>query len=260
MRFIEVTRDGPITQVMLNRPDVLNALNIEMHYELHEAFDAFAADPQQLICLVTGAGDRAFCAGSDVRAAAASDTPIANYPPSGYAGLTQRFDCDKPIIAAVNGLALGGGFELILACDIVIASERASFGLPEPLIGAIALAGGLHRLARRVPLNLAMGLIMTSRRLDVREAFQYGLVNEVAAHDDLMITARRWCDEILKASPVAIQTSKALVRRGLAEPDVDAALRHQSAYPEFVAWAASNDFTEGLQAFAERRPPHWTGT
>ncbi|MEJ5979171.1 enoyl-CoA hydratase-related protein [Novosphingobium sp. PS1R-30] len=257
---VAVTRDGPVSWVTINRPEALNALDVATHYALHDAFDAFAADPEQLICVVTGAGPRAFCVGSDVKAAAAADTAIATYPASGYAGLTTRFDCDKPFIAMVNGLALGGGFEIALACDIVIAAETAQFGLPEPLVGAIALAGGLHRLARRIPYNLAMGLILTSRRIDAAEALRQGLVNEVVAPEELAATVKRWCDDILKASPVAIQASKAIVRQGLAEPDVETALARQAAYPAFERWKNSADFAEGLRAFAERRPPAWTNS
>lgn len=260
MQFVDVARDGPVTVVTLNRPDVMNALNIEMHFELHEAFDAFAADPEQRVCVITGAGERAFCAGSDIKAAAAAETAIADYPPSGYAGLTARFDCDKPFIAAVNGVALGGGFEIALACDIVVAAEHAQFALPEPRVGAIAMGGGLHRLARRLPVNLAMGMILSSRPMNAPDAHQCGIVNEVLPAEALMSGVRRWCDDIVRASPVAIQASKAIVRRGLAEPDVETALRHQSGYPEFAAWRESHDFAEGFRAFTERRPPRWSGS
>lgn len=259
MDFVSVDRDGPVTTVTLDRPEVMNAINQQMHHELQQAFDEFAADPSQLVCVVTGAGDRAFCAGSDVRAASQASSAIPEYPRCGYAGITERFDCDKPIIAAVNGLALGGGFEIALACDIVIASDKASFGLPEPLVGAIALAGGLHRLARRLPLNIAMGMILTSRRMGAAEAVQLGLVNEVVAPADLMDRVRGWCDDILKASPVAIRASKAITRRGLEEAGVEAAMRSQASYPEFAAWRDSADFVEGIKAFGERRAPRWTG-
>lgn len=167
MQHILVTQAGAITTVTLNRPAVMNAINAEMHYELQAAFDAFARDETQHVCVVTGAGDRAFCAGSDLKAAVRDGH--RDYPASGYAGLIERFDCPKPIIAAVNGLALGGGFEVALACDIIIASDTASFGLPEPLVGAVALGGGLHRLARQIGLKQAMGLILTSRRVSADE-------------------------------------------------------------------------------------------
>ena len=131
MEFITVERAARVTTITLNRPRVMNAINPAMHVELQTAFDDFAADPEQFICVVTGAGERAFCAGSDLKAL----DRHGGYPKNGYAGLIERFDLNKPVIAAVNGLALGGGFEIALACDLIIASENAGFGLPEPWSG-----------------------------------------------------------------------------------------------------------------------------
>lgn len=259
MENIIVARNGPVTTVTLNRPEALNALSVAMHGELAAAFDAFATDDGQQVCVVTGAGETAFCAGSDVKAAAAAGGLPGEYPPGGYAGLAARFDCPKPFIAAVNGVALGGGFELALACDLIIAVDHASFGLPEPLIGAVALGGGLHRLVRQLPLKQAMGLILSSRRISAEAALGLGLVNEVVPAADLMGVVRHWCRDILRASPVAIRASKATALRGLGEPDLAAALSGQHAYPEFAAWWESEDLREGLAAFAEKRPPEWRG-
>ncbi|WP_068076627.1 enoyl-CoA hydratase-related protein [Novosphingobium lentum] len=258
MQFITATRDGPVTTITLNRPEVMNAINIAMHHELQDAFDAFAGDDSQFVCVVTGAGERAFCAGSDLKAAAVSGLP-PEYPRSGYAGLIERFDCPKPFIAAVNGVALGGGFEVALACDIIVASDTASFGLPEPLVGAVALGGGLHRLARQVGLKQAMGAILTARRIPADEGLRMGFVNEVVPAAGLAAATRRWVDQILRGSPMAVRTSKAVVQRGLEEPSVEIAMRHQQDYPEFVAWRASDDAIEGPRAFAEKRSPVWTG-
>ena len=146
MNSSRVERDGPITTVTLNRPEVMNALHSPAHFELGEVFDAFAADPEQWVAIVTGAGERAFSAGNDLKHQAGGGK--MGSPPSGFAGLTTRFDLTKPLIAAVNGVAMGGGFEIALACDIIIASENAVFALPEPRVGLAALAGGLHRLPR----------------------------------------------------------------------------------------------------------------
>ena len=255
MEFITVATDGPVTMITLNRPEVMNCINPAMHHELQAAFDAFAADTSQFVCVVTGAGERAFCAGSDLKA---RDLGAA-YPASGYAGLIERFDLDKPVIAAVNGLALGGGFEVALACDIIIASEAASFGLPEPLVGAVALGGGMHRLARQIGLKQAMGMILTSARVSAAEGYRVGFVNEVVEPAELSATVRRWCDAILKASPMSIRASKQTVMRGLDEPSLEAAISNQTAYPAYVAWRTSEDAREGPRAFAEKRPPVWVG-
>lgn len=242
-----------ITTITLNRPDVMNALHPETHFELDAALNAFSTDPAQKICVLTGAGDKAFCAGTDLKAIDAH----RGYPASGYGGLIERFDLDKPVIAAVNGLALGGGFELALACDLIIASETARFGLPEPLVGAVALGGGLHRLARQIGTKAALGMILTSRFMTADAALSCGLVNEVVAPQDLMSATRAWCADILRASPVAIRASKQTVYRGLDEPSLATALRNQSSYPAFRDWMESADAREGPQAFAEKRVPKW---
>src|SRR5271155_5533169 len=158
--FIEIAKMDRITTITLNRPAVMNAINPEMHAELQAAFDDFAADPEQFVAVVTGAGEKAFCAGSDLKVL----DRHSRYPKNGYAGLIERYDLAKPVIAAVNGLALGGGVAIALACAVGVASESASFGLPEPLVGAVALGGGLHRLTRQIGLKRAMGMILTSQR------------------------------------------------------------------------------------------------
>jgi crotonobetainyl-CoA hydratase len=254
-----VTRQGPVTIVTLNRPQAMNAVTPAMHAALEAIFTDFAEDDEAQICVVTGAGPRAFCAGSDIKSAAANRGLQAAYGEHGYGGLAERFDCPKPFIAAVNGLALGGGFEIALACDLIIASANASFGLPEPLIGAVALGGGLHRLARQMPLKQAMGLVLASRRLSAAEAFAAGLVNEVVAPEELAAATSRWCSEILKGAPPAIRASKATMLRGLGEADLADAMNHQLDYPEFLEWLNSEDLKEGLASFAEKRPPAWQG-
>lgn len=258
MDFITVTKANHVTTVTFNRPEVMNAINGGMHNELQVAFDDFAADDDQYVCVVTGAGSRAFCAGSDLKAVALrGEHPV--YPRSGYAGLIERFDCPKPIIAAVNGLALGGGFEVALACDVIIAVESASFGLPEPLVGAVALGGGLHRLAREIGPKQAMGMILTARRVSAAEGLRLGFVNEVVADDQLDAAVARWVAQIVRGAPPALRASKDVVYRGLDEPSVAAAMANQAHYPAFVAWRASADAKEGPLAFAEKRAPNWTG-
>jgi crotonobetainyl-CoA hydratase len=256
-RHIQVEQRGRVTWVTLNRPEKMNAINSEMHDELQSAFDAFAADPESFVCVVTGAGNRAFCAGSDLSAKALGEHKP--YPASGYAGLIERFDCPKPFIAAVNGFALGGGFEVALACDLIIAVEGASFGLPEPLVGAVALGGGMHRLARQIGLKQAMGMILTSRRVSAAEGAALGFVNEVVPAGELEAAVIRWCEAILKGAPPSIRASKESVMRGLDEPSLGAAISGQEGYPAYAAWRASEDAREGPLAFSEKRPPVWKG-
>lgn len=256
MDRVLVGREGPVTTVTLNRPDAMNALTPGMHRLLEEAFNGFAEDDSQRVCVVTGAGERAFCAGSDLKLAAVEGLPDI-YPPHGYAGLAERFDCPKPFIAAVNGLALGGGFEIALACDIVIAADNARFGLPEPLVGAIALGGGLHRLVRQIGLKTAMGLILSSRQIGADEALRLGLINEVVPSPGLAGAVRGWCHDILKGSPMAIRASKATVMRGLDEASLAQAMERQASWPEFAAWRNGSDLIEGMAAFRAKRDPEW---
>lgn len=256
-QFIKVDRDGPVTTITLNRPDVMNALHSPAHFEMDEALNAFAADPEQWVGVITGAGDRAFSAGNDLKWQATGGEMRS--PPSGFAGLTSRFDLDKPLIAAVNGVAMGGGFEIALACDLIIAAEEAVFALPEPRVGLAALAGGLHRLPRAIGVKRAMGMILTGRRVSAREGLELGFVNEVVPRAELMAAARRWASQIGECSPMSIRASKSAVLRGLDEPSLEAALRGQSRYEAVAALFKSEDFVEGPRAFAQKRPPQWKG-
>ncbi len=255
--FIKVERDGPVTTVILNRPEVMNALHSPAHFELHEAFDAFAADPEQWVAIVTGAGDRAFSAGNDLKHQAGGGKMES--PPSGFAGLTSRFDLTKPLIAAVNGVAMGGGFEIALACDLIVASDNATFALPEPRVGLAALAGGLHRLPRMIGQKQALGMILTGRRVSAAEGQVLGFVNEVTPPGELLSAARRWAGQICELSPMSIRASKEAVYRGLDEPTLEAAIKGQNRYPAVGALFKSEDFVEGPMAFAQKRAPVWKG-
>ena len=254
--FLSVTCADRVTTLMLNRPESMNALNPALHEELERARDAFAADAGQCVCVITGAGPRAFCAGSDLKIAAAQDS-FGTYPAHGYAGIVERFDLDKPVIAAVNGVAMGGGFELALACDLIIAADTARFGLPEPRVGAVALGGGVHRLARQIGMKAAMGMVLTARPVTAQEGLALGFVNEVVPAAELETATRCWIDQILACSPIAIEASKQTLLRGLDEPSLADALRNQAGYPKFAAWLASDDKREGPRAFAEKRAPRW---
>ncbi len=254
-RYIQVAREGRLTTVTIARPEAHNALNAEAHEELAAAFDAFATDPEQWVAIITGAGEKAFCAGHDLKQQAAGGGMAT--PPSGFAGLTSRFDMAKPVIAAVNGVAMGGGFEIVLACDIVVADARAVFALPEPKVGLAALAGGLQRLPRVIGLKRAMGMMLTGRRIGAEEGERLGFVNEVV-EGDVLGAARRWADEILACSPMSVRATKEAVLRGLDTP-TDRFLAEQWKYPGVAAMMASQDAVEGPAAFAEKRAPVWSG-
>src|SRR4249919_3848012 len=213
LKFSKVTRKGPVTIITLSRPEVYNALHIDAHFELNKVFDDFSSDPEQWVAIVTGAGDKAFCAGNDLKWQAAGGK--RGWDKGGFAGLTARFDCDKPIIAAVNGVAMGGGFEIALACDLIIASENAVFALPEPRVGLAALAGGVHRLPRAIGTKQAMGMILTGRRVGPDEGRQLGFVNDVVPTGEAVAGAKRWAEMILECSPMSVRASKQAAYQGL---------------------------------------------
>ena len=256
--YINVESADHIMRITLNRPEVLNAINQEMHDELQAAFDAFAADDEQYLAVVSGAGERAFSAGSDLKAIAQAGKPNV-YPASGYAGLIERYDLDKPVIAAVDGVAVGGGFEVALACDILIATTRSRFGLPEPMVGAVALGGGMHRLARQVGLKHAMGLVLSADIIDAERGFQMGFITELVTPEALEQTVDDWCERILRCAPLATRASKQTIMRGLNEPGLESAMQAQTGYPAFARWQTSDDRQEGAKAFAEKRSPNWQG-
>jgi len=257
LQFCKVEREGPLTIVTINRPEVMNAVHPPAHFELAGVFDDFAADPGQWVAIVTGAGERAFSAGNDLKYQAGGGKMSS--PPSGFGGLSSRFDLDKPLIAAVNGIAMGGGFEIALACDIIVAADTAIFALPEPRVGLAALAGGLHRLPRVIGEKRAMGMILTGRRVSAKEGLELGFVNQVVPAGDLMTAAKKWAAQILELSPMSIRASKQAVQKGLTEPSVEQALKNQSKYPAVAAMFRSEDFIEGPRAFAEKRPAQWKG-
>jgi enoyl-CoA hydratase/carnithine racemase len=258
--FVQVERAGRITVVTINRPEVMNALHIPAHAEFDAVFNDFAADPDQWVAIVTGAGDRAFSAGNDLKYTAAGGAGgDVKMPASGFAGLTDRYDLTKPVIAAVNGVAMGGGFEIALACDIIIASESAVFSLPEPRVGLAALAGGLHRLPRTIGEKRALSMILTARRVSAEEGKALGFVSAVTKPEELMATAHKMAEEICTLSPMAVRAAKEAVYRGLNEDSVAAAIKNQWEYPAMKALWTSDDVKEGPRAFAEKRAPQWKG-
>ncbi|MFV3126689.1 enoyl-CoA hydratase-related protein [Niveispirillum sp. KHB5.9] len=254
-RYVDVSREGRLTIVTLNRPDAHNALNSEAHLELEAVFDAFAADGDQWAAIITGAGAKAFCAGHDLKQQAAGGG--LDLPPTGFAGLTSRFDLTKPVIAAVNGVAMGGGFEIALACDLVVASAGAVFALPEPRVGLAALGGGIQRLSRSIGFHRAMDMMLTGRRVTAAEGLALGFINEVA-ETDVMAAARRRAAAILACSPMSVRATKQAALRGL-DTSLEDGIGGQWKYPAMQAMLTSQDAVEGPVAFAEKRAPQWQG-
>jgi crotonobetainyl-CoA hydratase len=251
-RFCKVEDEGRLRIVTINRPEVLNALHSEAHWEFDAIWNEFVADPELWVGIITGTGERAFSAGNDLKVQAAGRR--GPRPKTGFAGLSHRFDLEKPLIAAVNGIAMGGGFETALACDIVVAAENAVFALPEPRVGLIA-GSGVHRLPRMIPQKWALGMILTGRRVSAQEGYAMGFVNEVVPEGEALAGAKRWAAQILECSPMAIRASKQSVYRSLDEPTLGAAMH--TTYPAVAANLASEDYIEGPKAFSEKRRPNW---
>jgi enoyl-CoA hydratase/carnithine racemase len=253
--FCRVEREGQLTIVTITRPQVMNALHPPACAELSQVFDDFEADPEQWVAILTGEGDRAFSAGNDLKYQAQGSRLV--WPPAGFGGITNRFQMEKPVIAAVNGLALGGGCEMVLACDLAVAAETASLGLPEPLVGQLALGGGLHRIPRQIPSKHAMGMLLTGRRVPAREALAMGLLNEVVPEGQALEGARRWAQMILACAPLSVRASKRVALDTLSHPTLEAA--NEASYDAVRAALKSADFIEGPRAFAEKRKPRWQG-
>lgn len=253
--FISVEREGRLTLITLQRPESHNALNYEAHEELQNAFDEFAEDDNQWVAILTGSGTKAFCAGHDLKQQV-NDANLST-PSKGFGGLASRFDLNKPVIAAVNGVAMGGGFELALACDIIVASANASFALPEAKVGLAALAGGMQRLPQLVGLKRGMGMLLTGKRVSAAQGVEYGFVNEIT-DGDVLALAKRWANEILACSPLSVRATKEAVLKGIDVP-VQQALVEQWDYPQVKSMLGSQDAVEGPKAFAEKRQPVWVG-
>jgi crotonobetainyl-CoA hydratase len=255
-QFCHYEVDGPVLVITIDRPQVLNALHPQGHRELAQAFDRYRDDPSLRVALLTGMGERAFCVGSDLKALAASGDH--SKPESGFAGITTRFDLWKPVIAVVNGLCLGGGAEIVAACDLAIAADDAEFAFAEPLVGLAALGGGaLQRLPRQLPMKDAMWMVLTAERITAAQAVQMRFINEAVPRAELMPQARTMAARLLRCAPLALEASKQVMWQSQRFPDLQDAMR--ARYERAEAMLASDDAKEGPAAFAQRRSPVWRG-
>lgn len=251
-----------VAYVTMHRPGVLNAMDRRMHEELAEIWDDAEADDDVRAIVLTGAGNRAFTVGQDLKERASlneAGVAASTFGSRGQAGhprLTDRFTLSKPVVARVHGYALGGGFELVLACDIVIASEEAVFGLPEVRLGLIPGAGGVFRLPRQLPQKVAMGYLLTGRRMDAATALRYGLVNEVVPLAELDRCVAEWTDNLVRGAPLSVRAIKEAALRSLDLP-------LEEAFTTSYSWEErrrrSRDAVEGVRAFTEKQDPVWTG-
>jgi len=257
MPSVAIEKRGAVVEITLDRPKA-NAIDAATSRALGAAFIGFRDDPALRVAIVAGAGDRFFSAGWDLKAAAAGDT--TDYGPGGFAGLTELFDLDKPVIAAVNGMAVGGGFELALAADLIVAADTAEFFLPEIRIGIVPDAGGILRLPHRLPRAVAMEMLLTGSRLSASDALRFGLVNRVVTGGELMSTARALAADLATLAPLALRAIKAVTSATETLPVAEGyAVMRSGAVPVYQQMLASEDAKEGPRAFAEKRAPVWQG-
>jgi crotonobetainyl-CoA hydratase len=255
---VRIERRDCVWEIVLDRPKA-NAINGAVSRALGAAFAAFRDEPAARVAILTGGGEKFFSAGWDLKEAATGGSED-DYGPGGFAGLTEIFDLHKPVIAAVNGLAVGGGFELALACDMIVAAEGVEFFLPEATIGVIPDAGGILRLPRRLPHAIAMEMMLTGKRMAAAEALAFGLINQVAPRGQLMDQARNLAERTAAAAPLSTMAIKAVIAatQGLSVEEGYRAMR-AGGIAAYQRMKTSDDYFEGARAFAEKRAPVWRG-
>ena len=246
-----------VARVTIDRPEVMNAVDTATEAELQRIWTAIEADRDVRVVVLTGAGSRAFCAGADMKGSGVTGLEYWAAPrPGGFGGIALRTTLDVPVIARVNGHALGGGFEMVLGCDIVVASSNATFALPEVRLGRLPLDGGMALLQRQIPFRAAMGILVTGRRVPAQEALELHLVNEVVPPEDLDAAVDRWVTQVVACAPLSVRAIKQTVRR-TAHLTAQEAQAHR--LPVLIEALQSSDSEEGVRAFLEKRPPVWRG-